>query len=254
MSDAAMEKAVLSRREGAIRWVTLNRPDRLNAMNGALVRDLTRTLEAINSEPDVRVIILHGAGRAFCSGDDLKDIDEQTQSEASVQSWIDAIQRVTLQIMNSDKIVIAAVHGWCVGGAMEWAVNCDFRLFADDARWFFPEVSYGLFVTGGVTALLTKQLGPQKAKELMLFGDRHDAQTALDLGIALQLVPEAALLSEAQRLAERIIERPQASVTSIKRAINAGFHSSLEAAMAIETEATVRGFLSPAAQARVKHF
>lgn len=245
---------VLSRKEGQIRWVTLNRPERLNAMNGTLVRDLTRVLEDINTESDVRVVILHGAGRAFCSGDDLKDIDTQTQSEAAVQTWIDAIQRVTLQIMNSDKIVIAAIHGWCVGGAMEWAVNCDFRLFADDARWFFPEVSYGLFVTGGVTALLTKQLGPQRAKDLMIFGDRQDAQTALELGIAYKLSPAGELLAEAQALAERLIERPQASVTSIKRAINAGFHSSLEAAMAIETEATVRGFLSPEARARAKNF
>lgn len=248
------EPAVLSRREGPVRWVTLNRPGRLNAMNGALVRDLTRAFEAIAAEPEVRVIILHGAGRAFCSGDDLKDIDEQARSEAAIQAWIDAIQRVTLQIMNSDKIVIAAVHGWCVGGAMEWAVNCDFRLFAEDARWFFPEVSYGLFVTGGVTALLTKQLGPQKAKELMILGDRQDAQAALDLGIAWKLVPEASLLDEAQRLADRIAARPQASVTSLKRAVNAGFHSPLEVAMAIETEATVRGFLSPEARARARDF
>lgn len=246
--------AVLSRRDGPIRWVTLNRPERLNAMNAALVRDLTGVLEAISAEPDVRVIILHGAGRAFCSGDDLKDIEAQSQSEAAIQCWIDAIQRVTLQIMNSDKIVIAAVHGWCVGGAMEWAVNCDFRLFSEEARWFFPEVSYGLFVTGGVTALLTKELGPQKAKDLMILGDHQDAQTALDLGIAWKLVPEADLLEEARNLAERIAAKPQASVTSIKRAINTGFHSTLEAAMAIETEATVRGFMSPEARARARDF
>lgn len=223
-------------------------------MNGPLVEDLTRALDDANADQIIRVIILHGEGRAFCSGDDLKDIDAQTGSEATTRAWVEAIQRITLQIMQSDKIVIAAVHGWCVGGALEWAINCDFSLFAGNTRWFFPEVSYGLFVTGGVTALLTKQVGPQIAKELMILGDRYDADMALKLGIAWKLVPEKDLLSEARKLAETIIKRPKAAVADIKRAINLGFHSSLEDAMAVETEATVRGFLSPDAQARVKEF
>lgn len=249
-----MSTTVLSSSDGPIRWIRLNRPERLNAMNGPLVADLTQALDEANADQSTRVIILHGEGRAFCSGDDLKDIDAQTGSEAATQAWVEAIQRVTLQIMQSDKIVIGAVHGWCVGGALEWAINCDFTLFADNTRWFFPEVSYGLFVTGGVTALLTKQVGPQVAKELMILGERHDAAMALKLGIAWKLFPEKDLLTEARRLAETIAEKPSTAVSDIKRAINLGFHSSLDDAMAIETEATVRGFLSPDAQARVKAF
>jgi len=249
-----MAATVISRKDGSIRWIKLNRPERLNAMNGQLVAELNEALEQANADGSVRVIILHGEGRAFCSGDDLKDIDAQTGSQATTQAWVDAIQRVTLQIMQSDKIVIGAVHGWCVGGALEWAVNCDFTLFADSTRWFFPEVTYGLFVTGGVTALLTKQVGPQVAKELMILGERHDAAMALELGIAWKLFPETDLLAEARKLAEAIVERPAMAVADIKRAINVGFHSSLQEAMAIETEATVRGFLSPDSQARVKAF
>jgi enoyl-CoA hydratase/carnithine racemase len=167
---------------------------------------------------------------------------------------VNAIQNITLQIMRSRKIVIAAVHGWCVGGALEWVINCDFRLFADNARWFFPEVSYGLFVTGGVTALLTKQVGPQVAKELMILGERHDARKAVEVGIAWKIVPEAQLLDEARRLALAIAERPANAVADIKHAINEGFHSSLKDAMALETRVTVSGFLSPEAQARAKEF
>jgi enoyl-CoA hydratase/carnithine racemase len=141
-----------------------------------------------------------------------------------------------------------------VGGALEWAVNCDFRLFADNARWFFPEVTWGLFVTGGVTALLTKQVGPQVAKELMILGEKHDAQMALRTGIAWRVCPTDELHAEARKLAEAIIAKPHGSVADMKRAINAGFHSSLEDAMAIETEVTVRGFLSEESQARVKAF
>ncbi|TPO04757.1 enoyl-CoA hydratase/isomerase family protein [Mesorhizobium sp. B1-1-5] len=232
----------------------LCRPERLNAMNRQLVDELSQALARAEANPSIRVVVLHGEGRAFCSGDDLKDLDAQTSSEAATQAWVEAIQNVTLQIMQSRKIVIAAVHGWCVGGALEWAVNCDFRLFADNARWFFPEVTYGLFVTGGVTALLTKQVGPQVAKELMILGEKHDAKKALEVGIAWKLVPQAELLSEAEKLARAIAERPEGAVGDIKHAINNGFHSSLADAMALETRATVSGFLSPDAQARAKDF
>ena len=249
-----MTPTVFCRDDGGIAWVTLSRPERLNAMNRQLVDELSQALAWAEIQPSIRVIILHGEGRAFCSGDDLKDLDAQTSSEAATQAWVDAIQDITLQIMQSRKIVIAAVHGWCVGGALEWAVNCDFRLFADSARWFFPEVTYGLFVTGGVTALLSKQVGPQVAKELMILGEKHDARRALELGIAWKLVPEAELLGEAEKLALAIAERPQDAVADIKHAINSGFHSSLADAMALETRATVSGFLSPDARARAKQF
>jgi enoyl-CoA hydratase/carnithine racemase len=245
---------VTSRTEGPVVWIRLNRPDRLNAMNGPLVAGLTAALTLADADPAIRVIILHGEGRAFCSGDDLKDIDSQTGSVRTATAWIESIQNVTRQIMDTDKVVVAAVHGWCVGGALEWVINCDFRVFADTARWFFPEVGYGLFVTGGVTALLTKQVGPQIAKELMILGERHDAAAALRYGIAWKVVPEADLLAEAQALADRIAARPVVAVADIKRAINQGFHSSLAAAMEIETEATVRGFLSPDSRARAKAF
>lgn len=249
-----MPNAVVARHEGHIVWVKLNRPERLNAMNKQLVEELSETLDRAESDETARVIILHGEGRAFCSGDDLKDLDAQTASEAATQAWVDAIQRITHQIMQSKKIVIAAVHGWCVGGALEWVINCDFTLFADNARWFFPEVTYGLFVTGGVTALLTKQVGPQIAKELMILGERHDARKALEVGIAWRIVPENELLGQAEKLADMIAQRPAGAVADIKHAINEGFHSSLSDAMALETRATVRGFLSPEAQARAKAF
>lgn len=249
-----MNNTVISKNEGPVAWVRLNRPERLNAMNRQLVDGLSRALADAEADEGIRAVILHGEGRAFCSGDDLKDLDAQTACEADTRAWVEAIQNITLQIMQSRKIVIAAVHGWCVGGALEWAINCDFRLFSESARWFFPEVTYGLFVTGGVTALLTKQVGPQVTKELLMLGERHDARKALDVGIAWKVVPDDRLLEEARGLALRIAERPADAVADAKRAINAGLHSTLQDAMARETAATVRGFLSPQAQARAKEF
>jgi enoyl-CoA hydratase/carnithine racemase len=249
-----MNNAVISTIEGPVAWLKLNRPERLNAMNRQLVDGLSEALAAAEADEGVRAIILHGEGRAFCSGDDLKDLDAQTASEADTQDWVETIQAVTLQIMQSRKIVIAAVHGWCVGGALEWVINCDFRLFGENTRWFFPEVTYGLFVTGGVTALLTKQVGPQVTKELLILGERHDAKKALEVGIAWKIVADDRLLDEARQLALTIATRPAAAVADVKRAINDGFHSSLQDAMAQETAATVRGFLSPEAQAKAKEF
>lgn len=249
-----MTRTVITTTEGPVAWVRLNRPDRLNAMNRQLVDDLAEALVAIEADDAVRCVILHGEGRAFCSGDDLKDLDAQTVSAEATQDWVEAIQDITLRLMRSRKIVIAAVHGWCVGGALEWVINCDFRLFAENTRWFFPEVSYGLFVTGGVTALLTKHVGPQTAKELIILGEKHNAARALTAGIAWKVVPDTALLDEALKLALVIAEKPAAAVSDIKEAINEGFHSSLEDAMARETKATVSGFLSVEAQARAKAF
>lgn len=249
-----MSQAVTTRIEGPVAWVKLNRPERLNAMNRALVDGLAQALGQIEGNDSIRAVILHGEGRAFCSGDDLKDLDAQTTSPEATQDWVEAIQDVTLRLMRSRKIVIAAVHGWCVGGALEWVINCDFRLFSQNARWFFPEVSYGLFVTGGVTSLLTKHVGPQTAKELIILGEKHDAQRALEVGIAWKIVPDDALLDEARKLALAIAEKPAGAVADIKEAINEGFHSSLEDAMARETKATVSGFLNAEAQARAKAF
>jgi len=249
-----MGKTVVVHVDGVIAWVKLNRPHRLNAMNQDLVNDLAAALDRIESDQKIRTVILHGEGRAFCSGDDLQDLDNQTTSADATQAWVESIQAITLKIMGSKKIVIAAIHGWCVGGALEWAINCDFRIFAGTARWFFPEVTYGFFVTGGVTALLTKHIGPQAAKELIILGERHDAAKALQVGIAWKVVPDEELLKEAQALALKIADRPATSVSAIKEAINEGFHSSLEQAMARETRATVSGFLSPDAQIRAKHY
>ena len=249
-----MTDTVISRQEGAIRWIGLNRPGCLNAMNGSLVADLTAALEHANADDETRVIVLYGEGRAFCSGDDLKEIDDQTGSADDAFAWIDSIQNVTRLIMQSEKIVIAAVHGWCVGGALEWVINCDFRIFAEDARWFFPEVTWGLFVTGGVTALLTKHVGPQTAKELMILGEKHDAEAAVKAGIALKTCPTDMLHDEVLVLAAKIIAKPPTSVADMKRAINTGFHAQLEQAMELETELTVKGFLSSESQARVKAF
>ena len=234
-----------------VRVVTLNRPTRLNAITPELVEDLTAELRRANQDSAIRAIILTGAGRAFCSGDDLKDFESQLDGEAKLYAYIDRIQDVTRAIVLGDKPVIGAIHGWAVGAGLEWVINCDFAIAAEGSRFFFPEVKLGLFVTGAVTALLPRMIGPQKTRELIYFGERFDATQALQWGLLWRVVPQAQLLSEAIDLARRIAELPPGRVADLKRILTLAPSASLEEVMAAETAATARGFLDPESARRV---
>ncbi len=240
-------------REG-IRTVTLRRPERLNAITRELAEDLGDTLAHANRDPDTRVVVLRGAGNAFCSGDDLKDFETQGSGEDETRGTVDAIQRVTREIVLGDKVVVGAIHGWAVGGGLEWAINCDFPIWAQSARGFFPEIQLGLFVTGAVTTLLPKLAGLHRAKELILFGERFDAETAREVGIAWRVVPDTKVFDAAREVAERLAGLPPQQTTDLKRVINRACHLDAEGAMALETDATVRAILDPDTAARVAAF
>jgi enoyl-CoA hydratase/carnithine racemase len=235
---------VTSERDG-IRTIALNRPERLNAINPELLAALRLALAEGNDDPATRVMILRGEGRAFCAGDDLKEFDRQAGTEDETRAYIESIQDITREIVLGDKMVIGAVHGWAVGGGLEWMVNCDLAILAEDTRCFFPEISLGVFVTGAVTTLLPRLVGLQKAREMILFGERFDAAAARDMGLAWKVVPEGDLLAEAEAAARRIVALPEHAVTALKRVLNRACMLDAEGAMELETEATVEGFLHP---------
>jgi enoyl-CoA hydratase/carnithine racemase len=245
-------RAVLTAVADGVRTITLNRPERLNAINTELLTDLAAALEEASGDPATRAVVLTGAGRAFCAGDDLKEFGEQARTRDEARGHIERIQRITRLIVGSDRIVVAAVKGWAVGGGFEWTINADLVLMADDTRCFFPELSLGLFVTGGVTYLLPRLVGRQRALDLLLFGERIDARRALDLGIAWRVVPADRLPDEAGAVAGKIAALPAARVRDLKRALNEA--RDLDSAMALETAATVDAFLDPEAAARVARF
>jgi len=245
---------VLSELKAGVRTITLNRPDRLNAISPQLVIDLNAALDEAMADEAAKVIVLRGAGRAFCAGDDLKDFDDQKGTKAEVTAMIERLQDVTRKIVLGDKIVVGAIHGWAVGGGLEWAINCDLPIWGTSGRGFFPEVNLGLFVTGAVTTLLPKLVGLQKTKELMLFGERFDAKTALELGIAWKVEPDETLFDTAQATAERITALPYEQACNIKRVINRACHMDAEGAMKLETAACTAAMLDPETEARVKEF
>ncbi len=245
-----MTATVTLHQDGAISVVTLNRPHRLNAMNEALLRELYTLLETAQADPATQVIVLTGAGRAFCAGDDLKAFGDQAASPAAIAQSADDIQRVTRAIMGGPKLVIGAVHGYAVGGGFEWVLNCDMVVAADDLIAFFPEMQLGHFVTGGVTHLLPLALGHQRAMELIVLGERLTAQRLLDLGLVNRVVPAGDTLPQALALARTVAERSPVATRLLKKAL-VGQSAALAAAMETERQNAMTCFANPDTAARI---
>jgi enoyl-CoA hydratase/carnithine racemase len=224
---------LVSVRDG-VAVVALNRPQRLNAINDDIRRMLPETLEAQDDDPDVRVIVIHGGeSRGFCVG---ADITEQRPPETAIatrrrnshKAWVDAFDRTT-------KPLIAAVHGFCFGGGLEIALACDIRMASSDALFSLPETGLGLIPGAGGTQRLHRVIGLGRALDLLLTGDRIDAQEALRIGLVTRLVAERAkLLEEAVALAGRLAQRAPAATLYVKEAAKASADLHLSAGMALE--------------------
>jgi 2-(1,2-epoxy-1,2-dihydrophenyl)acetyl-CoA isomerase len=214
----------------------LNRPERLNAVVPALVEDL---LTALDRARDARVVVLAGRGRAFCAGHDLKEpVPVETPEETAAR--VDRLQEVTRVIRDLPGIVIAAVHGHALGAGVEFALGCDLVVADETARFGFPEVGVGLSVTGGVSALLPKVVGPARAKELLVLGEPLSAPEAHALGLVNRVCPAGEHEAVAAELARRIVERPPVATSIAKRLIDAGLDGDTDAALAREVEQAVR--------------
>lgn len=253
MSSFEYETVLSTLDDQGVRTVALNRPERLNAMNAGLMRDVGRAFADANADADTRAIIFTGAGRAFCAGDDRRD-HRQPADATEARAFVDAIQAATRQIIFGDVPVVGAINGWAVGGGFELAINCDFPIWAAGAKGFFPEVSLNAFVTGGVTSLLPALVGLNKAREMLFFGERYDAAALLDLGVAWRVVPDDRLMEEAQRVAERLGGLPRLAVRAMKRVLNQSAAGNIDTALRLETDATVAGFLDPETTARLRDF
>jgi len=198
-------------REG-IAILTLNRPDKLNAINKAMIEQLGHALDAAEANDSVRAIVVNGAGRAFSAGFDL-----DMESEAVRQS-LENDFRIIMRFWDSPKVTLAATHGYCLGSAMELALACDITIASDECRFGAPEVRFG---SGIVAMLLPWLAGPKHAKYFLLSGDdRVTAQHALDVGLINRVVPAGRALDETLDLAQRIAANDALAVKLTKQAIN----------------------------------
>jgi len=242
---------VLVEDRGPVRILTLHRPDRLNAITGELVDDLAGAVHAANASPQVRAIVLTGAGRAFCAGDDLHEFDEQTRDQSTLTAYVEKLQLVTREMMFGRVPIVGAVHGWAVGGGFEWVLNCDLVVVGESARGFFPEMGLGLFVTGGITTLLPHTVGPGRARRLLLMGERVDSELMLDWGIAQWRVPDDDMMTKAMEVAEHLTTLSERSVADLRRIMAKVSLPELAAAIEEETQATIASFADPDTASRV---
>lgn len=222
--------------EGAVTVVTLNRPEVRNAINAALARGLTGALREANSSGEVAVVILTGAGPAFCAGLDLKELsvrglDAGTPADGS-GNWFGALREMT-------KPVIGAINGPAVTGGLEMALCCDFLIASGKAYFADTHARVGAMPGGGMTGLLPQAVGIRKAKELSFTGNFLDAKTALAFGLVNHVVGHDDLLPFTKKLAAEIASNDQEIVTRLKKGYDLGALSTLEEALAIER----KGFL-----------
>lgn len=236
-----------------VRTISLNRPHAMNAMNRQLINEVSVAFDDANRDPETRAIIFTGKGRAFCAGDDRHE-HVHPENEEEARAVVDAIQRATVSIVMGAKPVVGAINGWAVGGGFEWAINCDFPIWAESARAFFPEVSLNLFVTGAVTSILPNIVGPIKAREMLFLGNRYTAAELKEIGVAWKVVPDDELLAEAEAVAKQLAALPTLSTRAMKRVLNQAISGGLQHALSLETEATVAAFLDPETTRLLKDF
>ena len=232
-AGAATEPVLLVEDLGPVRRLTLNRPSALNALNHELMESLEGALDAATADDDVRVLVLRGAGRAFCAGYDLNEDAEGGELDA--RGWYDALKTDTermLKITEHAKPVIASVHSYCLAGGTDLMLACDIAVAADDAYFGYVDVRFG---SGVVSMFLPWVVGVRKAKELLFTGeDRISADEALRIGLVNRVVPRDDLDEATLTLAQEIAKNEPYVIQTTKKAVNrawevAGFRQAMDA-------------------------
>ncbi len=231
---------VLSSVADRVARVVMNRPSALNAMSRGMITQLRRALEEAQSNPEVSVIVLSGAGNNFCAGDDLKESEQQSAED--FMALIMDLQRLTRLLLLGEKPTIAVVDGYAVGGGFELALACDFRVASTRARMGCVEARVGMVITGGTTVLLPQLVGQGAAREIIMLADIFDSAQAQKLGLLHRLVEPERLDEEVRSFAEHLLSRAPLAIRESKRLLNLPLEPALERAFQNEVEAIMRCF------------
>jgi len=222
-------------RRDRIAFVTINRPDKLNALNAQAKSELKELFLDLQKDADVDVVILTGSGeKAFVAGTDIKELT--TLDEPSGRRFSEAGQAVFNLIENLGKPVIAAVNGYALGGGAELALACHIRIASDSAKFGQPEVSLGIIPGYGGTQRLARLVGKGRAMEMILTGEQVDAPEALRIGLVNKVVSLPELMKSAESMAQKIVSKGQLAVRSALMAINAADEASLASGQSFEAE------------------
>ena len=241
-------------RRGAVWIVTLSRPEVLNAVRGAMIDRLLDLLAEAAEVPDLRVLVITGAGRAFSSGRDLRELAASTDDPARERRSIEQLQSLTQRLVQHPAIVCAAVNGFAVGLGAELAVACDVRFAADSASFSFPEAQRGVFVTGGVLYLLPRLVGVGRAAHWLISGAAVSAAEALAAGLVTQVVPGAHLLDAVLAFADLVAQAAPQSIRLLKQGLRRVGELDLDGALALEAEGALTSLASEEARVRLRAF
>lgn len=230
-----------------VAYLTVNRPDKLNALNATLISELGHAAEQLASDPSVRGVILAGAGpKAFVAGADISELAAQGPLDGKARAR--AGQAVFRRFEAMDKPVVAAVNGFALGGGCELAMACHIRIASDTAKFGQPEVKLGLLPGYGGTVRLPRLVGKGRALELLLTGTIIDAAEALRIGLVNRVVPADRLIEEAGTLVRAMLDQGPLAVRAVLEAVDAGYEMSQADALLLE--ANLFGLLSSSADMR----
>lgn len=225
-------KLIQLERADGIAIVTLNHPEKLNALSQQMLGELTAAVKELEAEEDIRVVILTGTGKAFVAGADITGMSGMTAKEAGEYS---AYTVALYQLIGaSSKIYIAAVNGYAFGGGCELALACDLRIASETARFALPEVGLGIIPGGLGTQNLPRVVGMQKAMELILTGDNVSGEAAARLGLVLEVTEAGQLMDHARLLAARMLKNAPVAISYAKRCIRQSAEMPLSAGAQFE--------------------
>jgi enoyl-CoA hydratase len=223
------EPVILVNKADGIATVTLNRPEKLNALNRELRSEFCRTMQELRDDSEVRVVVITGAGRAFCAGLDLRELGSSGLREEGNVTFVTVIEDMRVP-------VIAAVNGFAVTGGFELALACDIIIAADDAQFADTHARVGVMPGGGMSARLPRAVGIRKAKELSLTGNYLPARDAERMGLVNRTVPKDQVLAAATELATQIASSNQDVVRQMKRLYELTTRASLHDGLRIEQD------------------
>jgi enoyl-CoA hydratase len=221
---------VIVEKDGSIAVVTLNRPQALNALSYALVKDLCLAMQELDRDAEVRVIIVTGGEKVFAAGADIKEMADRGPFDDRIQERLNYRD----QINNISKPVIAAVSGFALGGGCELAMSCDMIIASESARFGQPEVNLGIIPGSGGTQRLTHLVGKHRAMELVLTGDIINAADAERFGLVNRVVPVELFLEEAKNIARKIAAKPALAIKAAKEAVLKAANTSLDQGLEFE--------------------
>ena len=221
-------------KEENVAVLTINRPKALNALNTELLNELDKAIDVLKKEDDVFVIIITGEGKAFVAGADIGEMRDMSPEEAREFAILGS--RIFRKIELMDKVVIAAVNGFALGGGCELALCCDIILGGEKAKFGQPEVGLGICLGFAGTQRLPQLVGVKKAKELIFTGDIIDVEEAGRIGLVNHVISQDELMTKAIEMAKKIASKGQIAVRYAKIAINRGIGTDMDTGNAIETD------------------